>query len=334
MSLREISVRDDVLREWSENEETGVVRLEGLRPTCEEAFLSHYDEIRARCAALSGKDGLAIVAIDEEGVAASAFLPRREKGIEVAVVGRHRMADLWLGAASFALRHLVLLTRAGHGAERTRYRVMDLRTDAGMMDERGQELRSFEADGPVFFQVDRTSFLTLPTAVPFAWPDDPVEAWNAFPARTYNGTPFRHQRSDAMASFDDDADMRTNVGIGSGVVHVTRALTTGSPVGSVEIENGRGRLSLLVDRAAIRAGVLLGRYERCDSGGVDFLALERCSRVHALLIEINDAVHVIDTASTHGVHVQGRAVRVHAIRANEQVVLGHHLASVRWHAVH
>ena len=254
--------------------------------------------------------------------------------MEVAVVGRHRMADLWLGAASFALRHLLVLTRAGHGAQRTRYRVLDLRTDAGMMDERGQPLRSFEADGPVFFQVDRTSFLTLPTAVPFAWPDDPVAAWNAFPARTYDGTPFRHRRPERVTSFDDDDDGRTNVGIGSGVVDVTRALTSGSPVGSVEIQNGRGRLSLLVDRAALREGVLLGRYERCDSGGVNLLALERCSRVHALLLEVSGAVHVIDTASMHGVHVQGRAVRVHPISTDEEVVLGHHLASVRWHSVH
>ena len=333
MTLREISVRDEVLRDWSENEDTGVVRLEGHRPSCEEAFLSHYQEIRERCAALSGQDGLAIVAIDEEGVAASAFLPRRPSGMEVAVVGRHRMADLWLGAASFALRHLLILTRPGNAAERTRYRVLDLRTEAGMIDERGQALRSFDADGPVFFQVDRTSFLTLPTAVPFAWPDDPLAAWNAIPARTYDGTPFHHRRSDRMTdNFDDD--VRTNVGIGSGVVHVTRALTTGSPVGSVEIENGRGRLSLHVDRAALRAGVLLGRYDRCDSGGLNLLALERCSRVHALLIEVNGAVHIIDTASTHGVFVQGRAVRVHRIGAGEEVVLGHHLASLRWHAVH
>jgi hypothetical protein len=318
-----------VLREWSDNEDTGVVRLEAPRLSCEDAFVSHYDEIRERCAALSGKDGLAIVAIDEEGVAASAFLPRRQKGVEVAVVGRHRMADLWVGAASFALRHLLVLTRPGHGADRTRYRVLDLRTDAGMMDERGEPLRSFEADGPVFFQVDRTSFLMLPTAVPFAWPDDPVAAWNAFPARTYNGTPFRHRR--LHASFDEDDDDPTNVAIESGIVHVTRALATGSPVASVEIQNGRGRLSLLVDRASLRAGVLLGRHERCDNGGLDFLALEKCSRVHALLLEVDAQIHVIDLASTHGVHVQGRAVRVHPIGAGEEVVLGHHLASVRWH---
>jgi hypothetical protein len=301
-----------------------------LPPSCEEAFVSHYQEIRERCAALSGQDGLAIVAIDAEGVAASAFLPRRPNGVEVAVVGRHHMADLWLGAASVALRHLLILTRAGHAAERTRYRVLDLRTDAGMTDERGQALRSFEADGPVFFQVDRTTFLTLPTAVRFEWPDDPLEAWNAFPARTYDGAPFLHQR---MASSDDDDDP-TNVEIESGVVHVTRALTTGAPVGSVEIQNGQGRLSLLVDRAALRAGVLIGRYDRCDSGGVNLLALDRCSRVHALLLEVNGAVHVIDTASTHGVFVQGRAVRVHRINAGEEVVLGHHLAWLRWHSVH
>jgi len=332
MSGREISLRDEAWREWSENEETTSVHLADLRrPSCEEAFISHYDEIRERCAALAGRDGLAIVAIDGAGVAASAFLPRQQDSMEVAVVGRHRLADLWLGAASIALRHLLILAHAGQGAERTRYRVLDLRTDAGMMDERGEALRSFEADGPVFFQVDRTSFLTLPTAVPFSWPDDPLAAWNAFPARSYDGTPFSHRR---RSRTDDYRELRTNVGIGSEVVDVTRALTSGSPVGSFEIQNERGRLSLLVDRAALHAGVLIGRYERCDSGGLDHLALDGCSRVHALLLEVDGRVHVVDTASTHGVHVGGSAVRVHAISAGEEVVLGQDVASLRWHATH
>jgi hypothetical protein len=43
MSVREISVRDEVLREWSEDEETGLVQPDGFRPSCENAFLSHYD---------------------------------------------------------------------------------------------------------------------------------------------------------------------------------------------------------------------------------------------------------------------------------------------------
>lgn len=334
MSSREIEIRDDVLREWCDDEDTRPVRLDEIGPTCEEAFVAHYAEIRDRCAALAGRDGLAIVAFDELGVAASAFLPRRRDGIEVAVVGRHHSADVWLGAASVALRHLLILTCTGRGTERVRYRVLDLRTETGMMDERGQALRSFEADGPVFFQIDRTTILTLPTAVPFEWPDDPVAAWNAFPARTYDGTPFRHRRLNRLDNFDDDDDVRTNIGVGSGVVDVTRTLTGGSPVGNIEIQNERGRLSLLVDRAALRAGVLLGRNERCDSGGVDLLALDKCSRVHALLIDVGGSVHVIDTASTHGVFVQGRAVRALRIGAGEEVVLGHHLASLRWHSVH
>ena len=334
---RHFSLRDEDLREDALNDATRVVSLADLRPSCEEAFISHYDEIRHRCAKLAGTDGLAIVAIDEAGVAVSAFLPRRREALEVAVVGRHRMADVWLRSPSVALRHLLILTRAGHESEPTRYRVLDLRTETGMMDERGQALRSFEADGPVFFQIENTSFLALPTATPFAWPDDPLAAWNAFPSRAYDGEPFQHRRRNGLRerlARDDDDDQKTSVGIGQSVVDAGRALAKGAPVGSIELETWRGRLTLPVDEAALRAGVLFGRYERCDVGGVDVLEVRGISRVHVMLLEVDGELHVIDTASTMGVTVGGMAVRSHPVTSASEILLSKGLAYIRWNPVH
>jgi hypothetical protein len=334
---RRFSVRDDDLRADALNEATRVVRLADLRPSCEEAFISHYDEIRRRCAPLAGQDGLAIVAIDEAGVAASAFLPRRREALEVAVVGRHRMADVWLRSPSVALRHLLILTRAGHGSAPTRYRVLDLRTETGLMDERGQALRSFEADGPVFFQIESTSFLALPTATPFAWPDDPLAAWNAFPSRMYDGEPFHHRRRNGLRErkvWDDDDDAKTSVGIGPGVVDASRALAKGTTVGTIELQTERGRLSLSVDDAALRAGILFGRYERCDVGGVEVLEVRGISRVHVMLLQVDGELHVIDTASTMGVTVGKMAVRSHPVTSGTEIILSQGLASIRWNPVH
>jgi hypothetical protein len=324
MTIQRLHLRDEALRDDAMNEATRVVRQADLRPSCEEAFISHYDDIRSRCAPLAGMDGLAIVAVDEAGIAASAFLPRRREGLEVAVVGRHAMADLWLGSPSVALRHLLIVSAQG------RYRVLDLRTQNRMVDERGQALRSFEAGGPVFFQVENTSFLTLPTARRLAWPSDRMAAWKSFPARTYDGIPFRHRLLRRM--FDDD-DEKTIVTIGPSVVDANRSLATGPLVGSIEIQSERGSASLSVDDAALHSGVLLGRYERCDTGGLEPLGVGSLSRVHALLLKVDGTVHVIDTASTNGIEVRRTPVRAHALTAGEEMILGG-AVSIRWHPVH
>jgi hypothetical protein len=322
---RHVRLRDEALRERAMNNATRIFHDGDLPPSCRDAFLSHYDEIRRRCGPFAGVDGLTLVAIDESGVAATAFLPRGD-GLEVAVVGRHRMAHVWLQSPSVALRHLLIVM----GKDR-RYRVLDLRTEHGLIDERGQALRSFSADGPVFFQIENTSFVALPTSVPIAWPADALEAWNAFPARTYDGVPFRH-RPRRRFQVEDGDEAQTLVEIGPSVVNAHRILATGTPVGSIDIRSPRGHASLMVDEESLHAGVLLGRYERCDNGGLDLLGVRSLSRVHALLLKVDGKLHVIDTASTCGIEVRGRPVRAHAMTAGENVLLGRG-AAIRWRPV-
>ena len=54
---------------------------------------------------------------------------------------------------------------------------------------------------------------------------------------------------------------------------------------------------------ALASGVLLGRYTRCD--GTDALDDPSLSRVHALLLHVDNQLVVIDTSSSNGMRVVG-----------------------------
>ena len=142
-----VSIRDKEKRALADNRGTIMGSLADLRPSCEAAFISHYVEIRRICRELPDADGAAVIAVDDQGVAAVAFLPRTRETPQVTIVARHGKAELWLQSSSVALRHIAIVTCPGEPSEPVRYRVLDLRTRSGLIDERGQPLRSFEADG-------------------------------------------------------------------------------------------------------------------------------------------------------------------------------------------
>jgi hypothetical protein len=336
-------LRDEHLRAAADNQGTHVGGLPDscdIGMACEVAFLSSFEAIRKHCLSLEGQDGLALLAIDDDGVAATAFLPRRPDGLEVAIVGRHKVADLWLKSNAVALRHLAIVLFPGTDT-RPRYRVLDLRTHKGIKDERGIPLRSFEADGPVFFQLGRSVVLAFPTRPSRRWPEDPLAAWNALPPRHYDGDTGASRRVDVDSLTRDsepspdpvrewDEGRVTRVHTQAGVVDVDHALADGTAVGEIEVRAERGRLGLLVDEHALHAGVLLGRYDRCDNGGVRLLEHADLSRVHALVLQVQGKVHVIDTASTNGVKVRGERVRSCTIGPGDEAELGRGSAWIRW----
>ena len=84
---------------------------------------------------------------------------------------------------------------------------------------------------------------------------------------------------------------------------------------------------------ATRQGVLLGRYERCDTAGLPVLANPSLSRVHLLVIEMGGALYAVDTASKNGSWVGSAAVRGTRMLPGLQVRLAHD-ATVEWRAFH
>ena len=77
----------------------------------------------------------------------------------------------------------------------------------------------------------------------------------------------------------------------------------------------------------LERGILVGRDDRCSHGGVDEGNL---SRVHLVLLSVDDEVWAIDTASTNGTRVQdGPQFRQLLLSGDTQLVLADALA-LRW----
>jgi hypothetical protein len=103
--------------------------------------------------------------------------------------------------------------------------------------------------------------------------------------------------------------------------------------GEIIVRCAKRRVSLRMGETAMRQGVLLGRYDRCDNGGVAVLADERLSRVHLLLVEMGGAFYAVDTASKNGVWQGSRRVHVVRLEPGLELTLADQ-ASVEWRSFH
>jgi pSer/pThr/pTyr-binding forkhead associated (FHA) protein len=99
------------------------------------------------------------------------------------------------------------------------------------------------------------------------------------------------------------------------------------------VESVRGCFRMKVGRQTLAQGLLLGRYDRCDSSGRDIFEIlcdRNISRVHLVLVEIAGTVYAIDTASTNGVWVGKTAVRLTPLESGSVFTLGGDLARLTW----
>jgi pSer/pThr/pTyr-binding forkhead associated (FHA) protein len=82
-----------------------------------------------------------------------------------------------------------------------------------------------------------------------------------------------------------------------------RLATDGTAAGTLDLIGPNLAGQITIGERELRDGVLLGRYARCDTSAiVDDPSL---SRVHALLIQIDDRVLLVDTASVNGTRLPG-----------------------------
>jgi hypothetical protein len=85
-----------------------------------------------------------------------------------------------------------------------------------------------------------------------------------------------------------------------------RALSSKPPPGTagfVALRTKNSALKRPVGHVALRAGVLIGRYERCDFNGQHIEMDMEVSRVHALLLSLDGRIHLFDTGSTNGITI-------------------------------
>ena len=274
-------------------------------------FVQAYPRFAEACRAVD-EPGLALVAIDElTGAPAGMVCIRARVDRHVAaIVGRHGRCDLYLeGRSALALRQLAVVVAPlqswRKGSAEISYRVLDLRTEAGMVDETGRGLRGLRAEGPSLIRCGGYVVLALPLGDPTDWPERGEDAWAMLPERVYFDELARQPEGSALNPRGPASPPGTTVITRMPGPRDTAAVLVenGESAGRLVVTGPEGHGVLTVGERALREGVLLGRYARCD-GAVLGLA-ESASRVHALLLLADERLLVIDTASTFGTRVVG-----------------------------
>jgi hypothetical protein len=314
----------------------------GLR----ELFLGAYERFAPACRTVD-EPGIAIVAIDEMSGRAAGLvkLLARVQRPTAAIIGRHDRCDLFLaGSDRLALRQLAVVVSPVTSWERganVRYRVLDLKTQDGMIDEEGRVLRGLRAEGPAILRCGGYAIFILNLGDPSDWPADAADAWQMLPERVYFDELERCPDSSLPRLRQlprDRRPLRDHETHQSVVMRTVGPRDTGAGLasesdtaGTLEIIGPHRRTTLAVGHNALRDGLLLGRYHRCDAVDPDDASL---SRVHALLLHDHDRLLMVDTASFNGTRVSGgENARVIAIDHDLEIVLGRKTrARWRWTA--
>jgi hypothetical protein len=313
-----------------------------------ELFTAAYPKFAERCREVE-EPGLAIIAVEERTGKAAGLVrlcARVERHVG-AIVGRHDECDLYLSSNDrLALRHLAVVldpVRSWKAGDKgVQFRILDLRTTDGFTDEDGRMLRGLRCEGPAVLRCAGHALFAIPLGDPTDWPVSASDAWACLPERVYfdevdqfpqGSIPriplMRDPRSSSSglaAASSPAVDMRrtsiitrTHGPRDSGV----GMLESGDLAGTLELIGPKFRETIRIGHEALRDGVLLGRYARCD--GARGLADDgTLSRVHALLIQIEDRLLVIDTASSNGTweHGEKPRSRVFVVEGNTELLLG------------
>ena len=307
--------------------------------TVRQLFMGAYVRFADLCRDVD-EPGVALLAVDEySGVPAGLVRLRARPGRHVAaIVGRHDQCDLFLDRhSSLALRHLAVVldpvTNWERGQATVKYRVLDLRTDNGFTDESGKHMRGMRADGPAIMRVAGYAVFVLPLGDPTDWPQRADEAWDMLPERVYFDE-MQSRPDGSVVNVPLDVNTRrsmvyrTHGPRDTGVGLVQPGAHNPDVAGVLHIigENRFGALK--IGERALRDGVLVGRYARCD--GATLLEDTSLSRVHALLLQVDDTLMLVDTASRNGTFVPGQApARVITITGDYEINLGKH-TRIRW----
>jgi hypothetical protein len=273
-------------------------------------FRKHFPALRAAYQAQSA-EGVLIAAVDGNGVYDShAHLKLPSSGIAHLIVGRHERCDVVLSRdVEVSLRHmLVRATRGGQG--QLQLRAIDLRSRCGLLSEEGKRCEAIASEGPLFLRIASYVVLLFPTGPSVRrWSHDPDETW-------------RHLAPRNQEILPPPQPLKSRSAPAPGAVKLATITIQSSSPQAGELTSTHAVWSDQLER-----GILVGRDDRCSHGGVDEGNL---SRVHLVLLSVDDEVWAIDTASTNGTRVlHGPPFRQLLLSGDTHLVLADAL-SLRW----
>ena len=293
------------------NARTRVVEYQPLRPgDIGACFARAYASFAPSCRGLPAP-GVAVVAIRARtGALAGVHVVLADRARHAAVtVGRHTSCDLPLAADdALALRQLaVIVTPLDLTGGAVTFRVLELHSEGGMQDEAGRTLRGLRADGAAGVRCAGYVFFMLPVGPGTTWPDTGPAAWAALPPRTYVEALARGPDASVVRA---PARVREDVPFASGTwvtpiagPHTSEVVMAPRDIaGHLWLRGPGGERTIAIGHEVLSDGLLVGRYARCQHGQCDDDA--SVSRVHALVMLVDERILVVDTGSTNGMYTR------------------------------
>ena len=268
-------------------------------------------------------------------------------GVAHMVIGRHERCDLRLTDPALSLRHSVLVIRRLETGD-LRVRLIDLRSGLGLTGEDGRPLESVALEGHLFVGMGRYVLMVLLGGEDLAFSDDGDAVYDALPPRVY----FDHRErvpqllsprrprlmppdewtgghylsgtgARARARGINVKELQSRVDILPAPEPLHIGAMDADRMGTLTIRCEGGLATVPLHESQVRDGVLLGRYDRCDSSDLPFDLPETVSRVHALILREANQTLVLDTSSTFGVKTAaGQEVRLLTLDGAKEFMLG------------
>jgi hypothetical protein len=273
-------------------------------------FRKHFAALKAAHEA-QPHEGVLIAAVDGNGLFdAHAHLRLPQTGIAHLIVGRHERCDVVLSRDSdTSLRHMLIRATRGPSGQ-IHLRGIDLRSRVGLLSEDGKRCEAIASKGPLFLQIASYVIFLLPTGPGVKpWASDADSTWRGFAPRDQEILP-------------PPQPLKSRAAPSAGSVRLATITISSSSPQAGDLTSTHAVWSDQLER-----GILVGRDDRCSHGGVEEGNL---SRVHLVLLSVDDEVWAIDTASTNGTRAyNGSPFRQLLLTGETHLVLADALA-LRW----